>query len=98
MATSCSLIVLIDPKKPTGVGESLSGDKAFFINITEHEEWQYVENDPSYKALSAEERQVVRKKFPAVLERYKIISARRLVSVSRIVICTRTTTENTKRN
>ena len=68
------LIVLIDPRRPTGVGESLSGDKAFYINLLNNEDWPHVEADPAFTELAAEEKRIVRKKYPQVLERYQIIS------------------------
>jgi hypothetical protein len=75
MGNETSLIVLINPKQQIGVGESLSGDKAFYINVTKQEDWPQVEANSAFKELTKEEQLIVRKKFPIVLERFQIISA-----------------------
>jgi hypothetical protein len=67
------LLVFVDPKRPTGTGESISGSAAFFINAAISEEWHVVEQHPAFTQLCPEHQEIVRKKFPVCVERYKAI-------------------------
>jgi hypothetical protein len=67
------MIVIVDNKRPTGAGESLSGARAFYINKGMMEDWQAVENHPEYRQLEPGEREIVKTKFPLSVEIYKMI-------------------------
>ena len=67
------MIVIVDNKRSTGVGESLSGAKAFYINAALAEDWKAVESHPDFRHLDYAERMDVKSKFPVSAERYKVI-------------------------
>ena len=67
------MVVIVDNKRATGVGESLSGAKAFYINAGMAEDWQAVEHHPEFRSLDDAEREDVKCKFPVSAERYKAI-------------------------
>jgi len=58
------MIVLIHKLHPTGIGESLSGKKAFFINSTLIDNWYKVETHPEFQRLNTQEQNEVRAKYP----------------------------------
>lgn len=64
------MIVIVDPRRPMGVGESLSGARAFYISVTRHDDWPEVETHPEYRRLHSADQAVVREKFTVSLERY----------------------------
>ena len=76
MGNCPEIFVLIDPRRPTGLGESISGEKAFFVNVLQDEYLPHVESEPAFKQLTAEEKEIVRKIFPDVLERFRIITSK----------------------
>ncbi len=57
------MIVLIHKSYPTGIGESLSGQKAFFINPTLIDSWNKVETHPEFQRLNTQEQDEVRTKY-----------------------------------
>jgi len=57
------MIVLIHKRHPTGIGESLSGKKAFFINAIMIDNWYKVETHPEFQYLSIQEQNEVRTKY-----------------------------------
>jgi len=67
------MIVIVDTRRPTGIGESLSGNPAFYINADCMDDWQTVENNPDYLTLDSDEQQDVRNKFPLAVERHRVI-------------------------
>ena len=67
------MIVLVDNKRPTGIGESLSGAKAFYISSEDIDDWQIVELHPDYQMLDVQDRLRVEAKFPESVERYKAL-------------------------
>jgi hypothetical protein len=72
-AGGSTMVVLIDNMRPTGIGESLSGSKAFFINKSMMEDWQSIEKHPEYLQLQPDERADVKSKYPLSVQIYKII-------------------------
>ena len=73
------MIVIVDNKRPTGVGESLSGAKAFYLSAGMIEEWQAVDQNPEFQRLDAAEREEVKHKLPVSIERFKAIWSTRFV-------------------
>ena len=71
------MIVIVDDKRPAGVGTSLSGAREFYITTGMIEAWQAVEDHPEYQKLDAEEREIVRSKYPLSVEIYRMIWAAR---------------------
>lgn len=67
------MIVIIDNKRPTGLGESLSGAKAFYIDAALAEDWKGVECHPDFQQLDYADRMEVKSKFPVSAQRYKAI-------------------------
>ncbi|MBJ6724451.1 hypothetical protein [Geomesophilobacter sediminis] len=67
------MIVIVDPKRPTGAGESLSGAKAFFINPAVAENWPAIERHPDFQELAPAEKEDVKLKLPVSVQRYKAI-------------------------
>jgi hypothetical protein len=57
------MIVLVDKRRTTGIGESLSGDKAFYINANLIDNWYGVEMHPDFQRLSPQEQNEVRTKY-----------------------------------
>jgi hypothetical protein len=73
------MVVIVDNKRPTGVGESLSGAKAFYVSAAMIEDWHAVEQHPEFRRLDADEREDVKYKFPVSAQRYKAIWSTRFV-------------------
>ena len=69
------MLVYIDPRRPTGIGESLSGAPAFYIHVTTLNRWAEIEQHPAFLALPPAEQQIIRDKFPICLERYRFLQA-----------------------
>lgn len=67
------MIVLVDNKRPTGIGESLSGAKAFFINASQISDWHNIEENPEYQHLDTDEQLSVKVNFPLSVQRFKAI-------------------------
>lgn len=67
------MIVIVDTRRPTGIGESLSGNPAFYINADCLDDWQTVENNPDYLTLAPDDQRDVRSKFPLAVERHRVI-------------------------
>ena len=71
------LMVFVDPWRPTGLGESPSGGRAFYIGITRHDQWPDVEEHPAFRELPHEDQEIVRSRFVTALDRYLILFAER---------------------
>ncbi len=67
------MIVIVDNKRSTGVGESLSGAKAFYIDAAMVEDWKAVEGHREFRGLDCNERMDVKIKFPVCAKRYKAL-------------------------
>ena len=71
------MLLFIDPRRPMGIGESLSGLSAFYITITTVEDWHLVEQSPDFRRLQAQDQETIKMKFPLCLERYHAIQSAR---------------------
>ena len=69
------MIVIIDDRRPTGIGESVSGAKAFYINSTLIDDWYRVETHPNFQRLGPQDKDAVRENFPRSLLIYHNINA-----------------------
>jgi len=58
------MIVFVDDRRPTGLGESLSGAEAFYISSTLIDDWHSVERHPEFQRLDPLDQEAVRSKFP----------------------------------
>jgi len=67
------MIVIVDTRRPTGIGESLSGNPAFYINADCLDDWETVEHHPDYLSLDPNDQRDVRSKFPLAVERHHVI-------------------------
>jgi hypothetical protein len=63
-------MVFVDPRRPTGLGESLSGGRAFYINVERHDQWPVVETHAAFRDLDPDDQEIVRARFTTALDRY----------------------------
>ena len=71
------MIDFIHDRQPTGMGVSLSGSAAFFINSSLSDDWQRVESDPEFQRLGPQDQAAVKASFPRCLQYYLAIKATR---------------------
>jgi hypothetical protein len=69
------MIVFVDERRPTGIGESLSGAVAFYINAALINDWHSVETHPDFQRLDTQDQDDVRAKFPRCVEIHRNIKA-----------------------
>lgn len=67
------MIVIVDNKRPTGTGESLSGAKAFFINEAMIEDWDSIERHKDFQRLNPAEQADIRDQFCVSVQRFKAL-------------------------
>lgn len=68
-----TMVLLIHDRIPTGLGESLFGAKAFFINSSQIDDWSSVESSPEFQNLDPEDQEVIRTAFPRSVQVHRII-------------------------
>ena len=69
------MIVFIDDRRPTGIGESLSGAKAFYINSSLCNNWYSVEVHPEFQCLDPQDQESIKAAFPRCLMIHQNIKA-----------------------
>ena len=67
------MVVFVHDRLPTGIGESLSGTKAFYINSNIIDDWQRVEKHPEFSSLDPVDQEVIRSEFPRSVEIHRIL-------------------------
>ena len=67
------MVVFVHDRLPTGIGVSLSGAKAFYINSAQIDDWQKVETHPEFRSLDPADQEVVRSEFPRSVEIHRIL-------------------------
>lgn len=67
------MVFFIHDRIPTGLGVSLSGATAFYINSSMIDDWQKVETHPEFQSLDPKDQQMIRREFPRSLEIHRII-------------------------
>jgi len=67
------MVVFVHDRLPTGIGVSLSGTKAFYINSAQIDDWQNVEKHPEFRSLDPEDQEVIRSEFPRSVEIHRIL-------------------------
>ena len=67
------MLVLVHDRLPTGIGESLSGSRAFIVNSLLVDDWHSVEAHPDFQSLTPDEQEEVRKNFPRCVEYHRVL-------------------------
>lgn len=67
------MLVFVHDRLPTGIGESLSGAKAFYINSSQMEDWQNVERHPEFRRLDPADQEAIRSEFPRSVQIHRIL-------------------------
>ena len=67
------MIIFVDDRRPTGLGESLSGAVAFYINSALIDDWHKVETHPEFQRLNPQDQEIVRSKFPRSVQIHQAI-------------------------
>ncbi|HBG04857.1 MAG: hypothetical protein A2075_11330 [Geobacteraceae bacterium GWC2_58_44] len=67
------MVFFIHDRRPTGIGESLSGARAFYINSAQIDDWRSVETHPEFRSLDPEDQETIKAGFPRSVEIHRIL-------------------------